>query len=414
MPVAPSTVLLLIAAVIFLGFFGDLLFKRRAVPETVSLIFLGLLVKALGLIPQGALNFLVPIISQLTLAMILFDLGMHLDLKSMFGEGASAVGRSALYMFLSILLIYLFFHVFLGEGVYHSLLLSSIIGGETTMTVVPYVTKRLSGANDDLVTNLTLESAFNSIVLIILFFVFLNNYLASVPLDASGVTVMLSTFFAQLSTGAVAGALAGVAWIRFAKLMHLADYLYIATIGYVLAVYALVNDVGGSGILAALVLGAIFLNLGKIVPGYVLPSGVGGYISTFQGEISFFLRTFFFVFLGLELSLASFVDIDTWVFAGAATAILVGSRFLSTYLVNYRKDAYSKKVIFFMIAQGLTPAVLSTTLITYNVAGSGQIILIATLVIVLTNIITAVGSYAMGKSLSPSGKESGDARLNVG
>ncbi|MCL5066830.1 MAG: cation:proton antiporter [Thaumarchaeota archaeon] len=399
MPVAPSTVLLLIAVVIFLGFFGDLLFKRRAVPETVSLVFLGLMVKALGLIPQGALNFLVPIFSQLTLAMILFDLGMHLDLKNLFGEGASAVARSALYMFLSILSIYILFHIVLGEGVYQSLILGSIIGGETTMTVVPYVTKRLSGAKDELVTNLTLESAFNSIVLIILFFVFLNNYVASVPLNTSGIAVMLSTFFAQLSTGVVAGAIAGVAWIRFARMMHLADYLYIATIGYVLAVYALVNDVGGSGILAVLVLGAVFLNFGKIVQGYVLPSGIGGYISTFQDEISFFLRTFFFVFLGLELSLASFVHIGTWMLAGTVTLILVGARFLSTYGVNPKKDKSSKKIIFFMIAQGLTPAVLSTTLLTYNVSGSGQIVLIATLVIVLTNLITAVGSYTLAKSI---------------
>ncbi|MDG6905401.1 MAG: cation:proton antiporter [Nitrososphaerota archaeon] len=399
MPIASSTALLLIAVVIFLGFFGDLLFKRRAVPETVSLVFLGLLVKAVGLIPQGALNFLVPIFSQLTLAMILFDLGMHLDLKNLFGEGASAVARSALYMFLSILLIFILFHVVLGEGIYQSLILGSIIGGETTMTVVPYVTKRLSGTKEELVTNLTLESAFNSIVLIILFFVFLNNYLASIPLNTSGVSVMLITFFAQLSTGIVAGAIAGVAWIKFAKMMHLADYLYIATIGYVLAVYALVNEAGGSGILAVLVLGAVFLNFGKIVRGYVLPSGIGGYISTFQDEISFFLRTFFFVFLGLELSIASFLHMDTWLLAGTATLILVGARFLSTYLVNYNKDPYSKKIIFFMIAQGLTPAVLSTTLLTYDVSGSGQIVLIATLVIVLTNIITAVGSYTLAKSL---------------
>ncbi len=397
MPVAPNTVLLLIAAVIFLGFFGDLLFKKRAVPETVSLIFLGLLVKALGLIPQGALNFLVPIFSQLTLAMIMFSLGMNLDLRHVFGEGAGTVARSALYMFLSIFSVYILFHVVLGEGIYESLLLGSIVGGETTSAVVPYVTRRLSKEKGELVTNLTLESAFNSIVLIILFFVFLNNYLSSIPLNYGGISVILTTFFSQLSVGVVAGVLAGTLWIRFAKLMQLADYLYIATIGYVLAIYALVNEVGGSGILAALVLGAVFLNFGKFAEGYELPSGIGGYISTFQEEISFFLRTFFFVFLGLELSIASFVNIQTWILSGAVTLILVGSRFLSTYVVNYKKDPTSKKIIFFMIAQGLTPAVLSTTLLTYSVPGSAQIVLIATLVIVLTNLITATSSYFMAK-----------------
>lgn len=51
----------MIAAVIFLGFFGDALFKSGGVPQTLSLIFLGLVLKAAGVIPQNALNFLVPI-----------------------------------------------------------------------------------------------------------------------------------------------------------------------------------------------------------------------------------------------------------------------------------------------------------------------------------------------------------------
>ncbi len=392
-----DTILLLIAGVIFLGFFGDILFKRRGIPQTLSLILLGLILKAVGLIPQNALDFLVPIFGQLTLAMILFDLGMSLDFKQTLGQGASALARSSLYMLLSISIVFVFFHLYVGWGVYQSLLLGSIIGGETTAAVVPYVAQRLSKGNDGLVANLTLESAFNSIVLIILFFVFLNGYLQGVPLDAGGLKTIALTFVAQLSVGVVAGAVAGIAWIRFSRIMEFTDYLYIATIGYVLAVYALVNYLGGSGILAVLALGAVFLNLGKFVPGYQLPAGTGGYISTLQSEIIFFLKTFFFVFLGLELSLQSFLDLNTWLLAGTVMLALLVSRFVSTYSVDHRKSRTAKRAIFVMIAQGLTPAVLATTLLENNVVGSGEIVLIATLVIVLTNVVTAIGSYGLGR-----------------
>lgn len=401
--VATDTILLLIAAVIFLGFFGDILFKSKGIPQTLSLILLGLVLKAVGLIPQNALNFLVPIFSQLTLAMILFDLGMHLDLKQTLGQGASAVGRSAMYMLLSITGVFLLFHLFFGWDLYQSLFLASIIGGETTVAVVPYIAQRLSKGDDGLVANLTVESAFNSIVLIILFFVFLNGYSKSILLNAGGVQTIVSSFFEQLSVGVVAGVVAGMAWIRFSKLMEFSEYLYIATIGYVLSIYVLVNDLGGSGILAVLTLGVIFLNFGRFVSGFELPAGTGGYITTFQEEITFFLKTFFFVFLGLELSLQSFLDFGTWALAGAVMLILLLSRFASTYSVDHRRDRMTKRAIFFMIAQGLTPAVLATTLLDNNVAGSGEIVLVVTLVIVLTNVVTAVGSYSVKGASSDKG-----------
>jgi len=397
--VATGTILLLIAAVIFLGFFGDLLFKGKGIPQTLSLILLGLTLKALGLIPQNALDFLVPIFSQLTLAMILFDLGMHLDLKHTMGQGASGVGRSAVYMLLSIAGVLFFFHWFVGWGLYQSLLLASIIGGETTVAVVPYVAQRLSKGDAGLVANLTVESAFNSIVLIILFFVFLNGYSSSIPLDTTGFQSIAATFFEELSVGVVSGVIAGMAWIRFSKLMEFSDYLYIATIGYVLLIYVLVGNLGGSGILAVLTLGVIFLNFGKFVPGYELPAGTEGYITTFQEEITFFLKTFFFVFLGLELSLQSFLDAGTWVLAGAVMVILLFSRFVSTYTVDHGKDRTTKMAIYIMVAQGLTPAVLATTLLGYNVVGSDEIVLIVTLVIVLTNLVTAIGAYRVRAAL---------------
>jgi cell volume regulation protein A len=404
-----DAILLVIAGIIFLGFFGEILFKRRGIPQTLSLILLGLTLKAVGLIPQNALNFLVPIISQLTLAMILFDLGMHLDFRQTLNQGASAVTRSALYMLLSITAVFLFFHFYLGWGPYQSLLLGSIIGGETTAVVVPYVARRLSRGDDGLVANLTLESAFNSIVLIILFFVFLNGYQQSVPLDLTGLQAIALTFTAQLSVGIVAGLVAGLAWIRFSKFMRSTDYLYIATIGYVLAIYALVGELGGSGILAVLTLGVVFLNLGTMLPGYRLPEGTAGYIGSLQNEITFFLKTFFFVFLGLELSLQSFLDLETWILAGVVILVLLSARFVSTYSVDHRKDRETKRAIYIMVAQGLTPAVLATILLGSSVVGSGEIVLIATLVIVLTNMVTAIGAYVLNgnSAIRDSGRVAG-------
>jgi cell volume regulation protein A len=384
----------LIAIVTFLGFFGNIIFKKKGVPETLSLIFLGIGVQLAGIIPPSTVSVLVPILSGLTLAIMLFGVGMELDLRDLFGEGSEAVARSTLYMFLSISFIAAIFY-FSGQGIYQSLILGSIIGGETTAAAIPAITKRLAKDNHKLVANLTTEAVYNSMVLVILFFVFLNGYLNATPLDLSGVKTMLVTFFSQFSIGAVMGTLGAIFWVRFLKVVKMADYLYLATFGYILGIYAMTSEVGGSGILAVLVLGVMFLNLGKFFKSFTVASKIGEYLAGFQGEISFFLKTFFFVFLGLELSLSSFFNLGSWFIAGAAMIVLVTTRALSTAIVDRKRDGYSKSVIRYMMAQGLTPAVLSTTLLTYTVAGSAQIILIATLVIVLTNIFTTLGSFRL-------------------
>lgn len=391
---SPLATMFLIAIVTFLGFFGNIIFKNKGIPETLSLILLGIGVQVLGLIPPSTVSVLVPILSGLTLAIMLFGVGMELDLKDLFGEGSEAVARSTLYMFLSISLIATIFY-FSGAGIYQSLILGSIIGGETTAAAIPAITKRLAKNNHKLIANLTTEAVYNSMVLVILFFVFVNGYVNGTPLDLTGIKTMMVTFFSEFSIGAVLGTLGAVFWIRFLKVVKMADYLYLATFGYILGVYALTSEVGGSGILAVLVLGVMFLNLGKFFKKFTVAPEIGKYLSGFQGEISFFLKTFFFVFLGLELSLSSFFSLGSWYIAGAAMIVLLASRSLSTAIVDRKRDGYSKSVIRYMMAQGLTPAVLSTTLLTYTVAGSAEIILIATLVIVLTNIFTTLGSYRL-------------------
>ncbi len=400
----PLTILFLVVVVTFLGFFGHLLFKSKGVPETLSLIFLGVVAQVLGFVPQSAVTALIPILSQLTLAMLLFGLGMEFNLRDLFREGATAVARSLIYILLGVSLTAGIFYAS-GAGPYQSLILGSIIGGETTVLAIPAITKRLSKNNVKLVTNLVTEAVFNSVVLVILFFVFLNGYLRGAPLNFAGGESMFLTFLVQFGIGAGVGLAAALLWIKFLRIVKNADYLYLATFGYVLGIYILATELGGSGILAVLLLGVMFLNLGKSYVDYALPSGIEQYLSRFQGEISFFLQTFFFVFLGLDLSLSSFLNITSWIIAGAALLALFASRLFATKLVDRRKDPLTQKIILYMIAQGLTPAVLATTLLAYNVAGSAQIILVTTLIIILTNIVTTVASIRLASSIDklPSG-----------
>lgn len=74
-------------------------------------------------------------------------------------------------------------------------------------------------------------------------------------------------------------------------------------------------------------------------------------------------------------------------------AILLVARFASTEAVDRRKPVRDRRFIEAMLAEGLTPVLLATTLLADSVVGAGQIFTIATLAIVATNIISAAGVY---------------------
>ncbi len=383
----------MVSAIIFIGFAGNWLLNRKGIPQTLFLIAAGIATRWFGVLPTPTIDALLPLLSQVTLVMVVFDIGMNMRAREVVSEGRSAVMRSALYMVLSILLITVMFTLVFHWDLYSALFLGSIVGGEVSMVVVPYLAKRIS--RSDLISNLALESVFDSLVLIVLFFVLLNGYTQKAQLNLQGLALISVGFFGQLSIGSVGGALFGLAWLRIAKYVGQSDYFYLATVGYVLLAFVSVNGIGGSGVIAVLAIGLTMKNFAELPPwlglSVSLPATALNYVSAFQTEISFFLRTFFLFFLGFFVPGSTLTSPQAYVLSLSVIGILALSRFLSTEVVDRNKRPRDRRFIETMMAQGLTPALLATTLVANSVAGSDQILPIATLVIVATNVISTVG-----------------------
>jgi NhaP-type Na+/H+ or K+/H+ antiporter len=391
---SPETFLLVLSSIIFIGFVGNLLLNKKGIPQTLFLIAAGIATRAFAVLPTSTVNAMLPLLSQVTLAMVVFDIGMSMKVREVISEGRSAITRSSIYMLLSILVTAFLFTSILHWSLYQSLFLGSVIGGEISMIIVPYMGRRIS--QQGLVSNLSMESVYDSLVLIILFTVLLNGYNQNAPLDYSGLSLISSSFFQQLSIGLVGGVLLGFAWVRVTKAVGQSDYFYVATVGYVILAYVLIGDIGGSGVITVLAIGLVMKNLTDLPAslglGVAMPAVSLNYISAFQTEISFFLRTFFLFFLGFSLPLGVLTSPQVYIESLAVVGVLVGTRVLSTEAVDWKKSAKDRRIIESMMAQGLTPALLATTLIADSVAGSSQILPIAALVIIVTNVISAGGA----------------------
>jgi cell volume regulation protein A len=112
-----------------------------------------------------------------------------------------------------------------------------------------------------------------------------------------------------------------------------------------------------------------------------------GFLREFQGELSFLVRSFFLVFLGLmyQLSLEG-------LFWGLVFVIAdVCVRYIAILLSTVKSTlALGRSLITFMCGKGLATAVLSIIPLQYGLPHSSLYILIAANGILLSNIITSV------------------------
>jgi len=115
-------------------------------------------------------------------------------------------------------------------------------------------------------------------------------------------------------------------------------------------------------------------------------------IRLFHGELAFFVRTFFFVYIGLiftvgRLGLSGFVL--TLLIFGA----IVFARFLATQFLVwvYRDRKPERMILWLMTARGLAAAVLAPLPMAEGIPGTEAFVNISLLILLFTNLLTTAG-----------------------
>ncbi len=382
----------IVAAIIAVGFLGELFFKKTGVPVFVFLILMGVLMgPVLNVLPRATLLPSLGIFAELTLLMMLFYGGMDTKLGAAAKGGGRAFVQVGMYVAGSTVAIAVAAMVLLRWDLIPSFIFASMIGGETTAAVVIPLSRSLK-LPDVTVAFLTFESALNSIFSIVLFFAFVGVY----ETGTGSWMVTLSSLAANFSVGIVLGALFSVAWILVLHSLQQQKYTYVLTLGLVLATYVVSARLGGSGELSVLIFGIVLGNyslVNRLANWHLSMDVLQERLSVFQEEISFLMATLFFVFLGLTFEISS-----SLVFANLAVSILILCililfRTAATY-ASTRKSELSKDrgPIILMCAQGLVPATLAIIAVGYGIPLANSFLNVVTYVIILTNIVAASGA----------------------
>jgi cell volume regulation protein A len=171
---------------------------------------------------------------------------------------------------------------------------------------------------------------------------------------------------AKFLVGAFAGLGAGIAWLYVLQKLHNQPLSYMITFAALFVVAGLVElpPVSSSGAVAALVFGLVIGNrkyMKNRLSSLSLNMLTEEHIHHFHTEVTFFVRTFFFVYLGLSFRFGTFTEVH--LVAGLLViSIIVLVRRLTSLLV-WRVSEMAPEdasAVFSMMPKGLSAAVLAT------------------------------------------------------
>ncbi|HUK56574.1 MAG TPA: cation:proton antiporter [Nitrospiria bacterium] len=391
----------LIGIIIFIGFFGSVVFQRTRIPDLPVLLFIGILLGPfLHLLDPAQLANFTPYFATFAMIMILFDGGMALDLRSILRQFTGAV-LLAVLGFLATAALTAFIAWLFGYPLPLGLLLGAIVGGTSGAIVMPLVAQmRIS---EEAKTILSLESSLTDILCVVIGL----SLVHLIPTGRAEWIAPIQDLLGRFIIGILLGAACGIGWSKFLERLKRPQFSYMLTLAILFLLFSLAEFIRGNGAMAALVFGLILGNYKRFPSlfGTALASNSSeATIRGFHGELAFFIRTFFFVYIGLIFTMDHLGPLNLLLCLLIFGAIVL-SRYLAAQLLVwvYRDRKPEKMVLWLMTARGLAAAVLAPLPVAAGIPGTEAFVDIVLLIILLTNLLTAIGvTWTERSALKPS------------
>lgn len=417
MDIQTITAFLAIGAAIFIGFFGNMIFSKYRIPDVLILVLLGMVI---GPDVLGGRMHLVTL-STLTevekfkdfflsvaLVIILFDGGLTLDIRSVIESARLSVLMSVVTFLVEMLSIAAVLHFIVDVDFMIALVLGSIVGGTTGAVVIPIASKMRIRPQTKAM--LIMESVITDVLVIVTTLTLVKV----IDLGDMSLLTVARELTVKFVVGGAVGFLGGIAWLFVLQRLHNQPLSYMLTVGALFLIAGLVEmpPIGSSGAVAALLFGLAignrqFIKKWLTSKSLTLPSNE--HLQHFHTEITFFVRTFFFVYLGLMFRFDTFTTIH--LVAGLLMiGLIVDARKLTSSVACKLGDLSEDdaNAVFSMMPKGLSAAVLATLPAVQladnqawlDIPQAGELFLNTTLIVILgTTILATIFSFATEKRI---------------
>jgi NhaP-type Na+/H+ or K+/H+ antiporter len=291
--------ILLIGGTVLLAFASDALAQRFRIPDVLWLILFGLLAgPVFHLVQPGQVSELGGVLGTVALVVILYDAGIDFNPKE-----ARAVGTAG--VLLSVGSFALAFGVLFVVGLYAvaggdlliALLFALCLAGVSGAVVLP-IARRL-GFSPTIRDTLHLDMAIEDTLSVLSVTVLLSVIATQNP----GWTSIVPQVLLPLPEAIAFGVLGGFIATEFLSRWQRRTYAGLATMGILFVVYGATEGLGGSGVMAALIMGVVLGNDAFFRRWLPRSSGqdfaFDPAVRQVHNEIAFVLRAIFLVILGI-------------------------------------------------------------------------------------------------------------------
>ncbi len=393
----------LIGGIIVLGVVGDFLFAKSKIPTPVILMLAGILLGPVANIFTSDIFFsIAPYFGTFALILILFEGGLDLEFDLVIRQFSSALLLGFLSFILGVSGITAICLIPFQMDMTEALLYGFVFGGTSPAVILP-VLSRLS-IPKKLKTLLTLEAVISEVLTVISVIVFINilrdpkHFNPTDIIEHIAVSIAISIVLAMLS---------GIIWSRFMGYFSRQNLAYMLTLGFVLLLYTLTSFLGGEPAITVLAFGIllgngrhlalktqnIMVRLNSTIN--VTDFELDEVVKKINAELTFLVRTFFFVFIGLLFDFTLFTA-DVLLIAAAILGVFLASRFITVTLVRplspSLRCAHTSSTLG-LIPRGLATAVMAFLVLDADVLQTQRLLPVVFGVILGSNLLMSAFVY---------------------
>ncbi|MDE1833483.1 MAG: cation:proton antiporter [Candidatus Micrarchaeota archaeon] len=407
-----SLLFMLFAGIVFLGYVLNALFYKLKVSNIIMLLLIGVaigpLLHLVNTSPNSTIVQISPLVTAIALAFVLFDVGMNIKISSLASVFKSASAYTLLVSILTGAAATAMLYDFEGWGLLASLMIGFALSGTSSITL-PLLFKAIR-VSDNLKTTLAFQSVFNDIFSLVLPLIFFN-------ILATG-KYSLNFIIGEIGGFTLGSLILGVVFAAFWVFVlrefkqYSSEYSWMLTMTIVLAVYGTSQYLNFNGALSAFIFGILLTNIPdmKFLVKRVFKPVLEdiSHIQLYQKEVTFFVSTFFFVYIGM---LFTFQGLQYTIIAlalGICVIMLlvryVASGTLKGIISRDRHKGSDTLITRFYIAQGLAPAIVATLPATIGLSLPGMVNIVF-MVLLISNAVLSIGLYLYANQREREGEE---------
>jgi cell volume regulation protein A len=388
-----------VGILVFLAHLFSGLFSRTRIPDVLLLMLIGVLLgPVFGLVVPVNFGVVGPFFSTVTLVIILFEAGVHLDIDVLLTSLRRSVLLTVTSFALSMAAVAAISFFVLHLEIPLALMLGAIVGSTSPAVIVP-LTRKLN-MEEPARGVLLMESALSDVLSIVIALAIVDAY----RLGHLRVGVLIGQIVSMLLLAAIIGILAAFVWSALLKRVRGIENSIFTTPAFVFVLFGVVELLGYSGYIAALAFGATLGNieafhrlgfLQRILPAE--PISLNQIERDFIAEVVFLLAAFFFIYIGISMHLRNIPLLALGLSIAAALVLLriAATRFTLTRTTSVR-DA---SLIAVMTPKGLAAAVLAGVALQYNLPGGPEIQRVTYSIILFSIVLTSILTFLIDRTL---------------